>query len=128
MNDVLTDECLRRGLIAVKDGTIIGLPIRVPFQIQKKVGDKMRFAAKDGSMHPSQKQAFDAGQKVPDQVAPPADDAQGAPPIEDNPDAMQMVDQLKQMGYTADDVAQAMNDDGGQAPAGGAPLAIPGAQ
>lgn len=90
----------------------------------------MRFAAKDGSMHSSQKQAFDAGSPAPDAPADP--NQGGAPPIQDNPEAMQMVDQLKQMGYTADDVAQAMDADGGQAQAapaaGAAPLQIPGAQ
>ena len=54
-------------------------------------------------------------------------------PITDNPDAMQLVDQLKQMGYSADDVAQAMGDDD-QSQSGGdngamatkaAPLQIP---
>jgi len=53
-------------------------------------------------------------------------------PIESNPDAMSAIDQLKQMGYTADDVAQAMQDDqssasGCNAPGGSkAPLQIPG--
>lgn len=54
-------------------------------------------------------------------------------PITDNPQAMQMVDQLKQMGYTADDVAQAMGDeeqsqaggDGGKMATAAAPMQIP---
>lgn len=91
----------------------------------------MRFAAKDGSMHSSQKQAFDSGSKAaPAQSAAP-DDTQQPPPITDDPQAMQLVDQLKQMGYTGDDVAQAMDQDGGQdqsQQASAAPLQIPGAQ
>jgi len=54
-------------------------------------------------------------------------------PITDNPQAMQCVDQLKQMGYTADDVAQAMGDedqsqpsgDGGAMATKAAPMQIP---
>jgi len=34
--------------------------------------------------------------------------------IEDDPEAMQAVDLLKQKGYTAEDVARAMDDDGGE--------------
>jgi hypothetical protein len=83
----------------------------------------MQFPAKDGSMHPSQKQAFDAGSKP---AAAPSDD--GSQPITDNPEAMQCIDKLQQMGYTADDVAQAM--DSGQAQSGqqatqAAPMQIP---
>jgi hypothetical protein len=61
-------------------------------------------------------------------------DASSAPqPITDNPQAMQCVDQLKQMGYTADDVAQAMGDDDQSQPSGdggamatkAAPMQIP---
>ena len=66
-------------------------------------------------------------------------DKQAAPgstpqPIEQNPQAMQLVDQLKQMGYTSDDVAQAMGDgdqddqqqDSGAQATQAAPLNIPG--
>lgn len=56
------------------------------------------------------------------------------PPIEQNQQAMKLVDQLKQMGYTADDVEKAMGggddeqqqDSGAQATQA-APLNIPGA-
>ena len=56
------------------------------------------------------------------------------PPIEQNQKAMKLVDQLKQMGYTADDVEKAMGggddeqqqDSGAQATQA-APLNIPGA-
>lgn len=88
----------------------------------------MRFPAKDGSMHGSQKQAFDAGNKP---AAAPDASQQQPPQITDDPQAMQLVDQLKQMGYTGDDVAQAMDQDGGQDQSGqasAAPLQIPGAQ
>lgn len=53
----------------------------------------------------------DAGQtKPPEQMLnQPSDDAQqGPPPIEQDPEAMQCVDLLKQKGYTADDVERAM--------------------
>jgi hypothetical protein len=49
-------------------------------------------------------QADDADQQ--DQTQP--DDPQS---IENDPRAMQCIDELKQMGYTADDVAAAMGDD-----------------
>ncbi|MFP5230783.1 MAG: hypothetical protein ACLGXA_24465 [Acidobacteriota bacterium] len=56
--------------------------------------------------------------------------------IQDDPKAMQLVDELKQMGYTADDVAAAMGDDDqdqstgdGNAPAtGSAAIQLPGMQ
>ena len=94
----------------------------------------MQFKAKDGSSHPSQMKAYEASQKP---AAPPAADP-AAPPdapksIQDDPQAMQLVDQLQQMGYTADDVEQAMGggDDqaamqGGAAATAAAPLQIPG--
>lgn len=96
----------------------------------------MRFAAKDGSMHASQKAAYDAGSQSkapgkepagdPTDYATTDDGSQDQQSIEDNPQAMQMVDDLKQMGYTAEDVARAMDADGG----GAAPAApqIPGMQ
>jgi Holliday junction resolvasome RuvABC DNA-binding subunit len=68
----------------------------------------MRAMASDGSMHPSQKAAFDHGQKAPDPGTPKS--------ITDDPQAMQLVDQLVQMGYTPDDVAQAMEQDGQSTP------------
>lgn len=54
-------------------------------------------------------------------------------PITDNPQAMQLVDQLQQMGYTADDVSQAMDaedqsqggGDGGAMSTKAAPMHIP---
>jgi hypothetical protein len=83
----------------------------------------MQFKANDGSMHKSQKQAYDASQ-----APAPTDQPKS---IEDDPKAMQCVDELKQMGYTADDVAQAMGEDEQQPDTGAAatqaaPLAIPG--
>jgi len=64
---------------------------------------------------------------------PASTEQSGTPqPIDQNPQAMQCVDQLKQMGYTADDVAQAMggNDqqpggDGGTMATKAAPMQIP---
>jgi hypothetical protein len=55
-------------------------------------------------------------------------------PIEQNPKAMQLVDELKSMGYTADDVAQAMGEggqedeqqDSGAQVTMAAPMQIPG--
>ncbi|HZP06785.1 MAG TPA: hypothetical protein VFB43_17935 [Terracidiphilus sp.] len=56
------------------------------------------------------------------------------PPIEQNPQAMRCIDELKQMGYTAEDVERAMGggeeddeqqDSGAQATQA-APLNIPG--
>jgi hypothetical protein len=87
----------------------------------------MQFPAKDGSMHPSQKQAFDAGSKP---AAASSDDGSQPQPITDNPEAMQCIDKLQQMGYTADDVAQAMDADSGQDQSGqqatqAAPMQIP---
>lgn len=63
------------------------------------------------------------------EAAKPADDAQPKS-LESDPKAMALVDQLKQMGYSGQDVAQAM--DGGDQGQGGmeatkaAPMAIPG--
>jgi hypothetical protein len=66
-------------------------------------------------------------------TASAGDNSQSPQPIADNPQAMQCVDQLKQMGYTADDVAQAMGDedqsqpsgDGGAMATKAAPMQIP---
>ena len=88
----------------------------------------MQFKATDGSSHPSQMKAYDASQ----QSSAPADNAPKS--IMDDPKAMKCVDDLKQMGYTAEDVEQAMGgsdtDDqsqmGGQAATAAAPLQIPG--
>ena len=100
----------------------------------------MQFNAKDGSKHSSQMKAFDAS-KAPAAPAttpadPSADPTMDAPKsIQDDPQAMQLVDQLKQMGFTGDDVAQAMDGmgdqqastaPGGQAATAAAPLQIPG--
>lgn len=89
----------------------------------------MQFKAKDGSTHGSQMKAFQAGQAAPSD----ASQSDGSQPqsITDNPEAMQCVDKLKQMGYTTDDVAQAMDADNGssgQEATQAAPLQIPGMQ
>lgn len=70
-----------------------------------------------------------------DDQSQPADPSSSSTPqpITDNPQAMQCVDQLKSMGYTADDVAQAMGDedqsqpsgDGGAMATKAAPMQIP---
>ena len=100
----------------------------------------MQFKAKDGSMHGSQMKAFDAGSKPPaaapaDPTADPTQDAAAPKSIQDDPEAMQAVDVLKQKGYTPEDVEQAMDgmgDAAASAPPGGAaataaaPLNIPG--
>ena len=70
--------------------------------------------------------------KVPDiqsAADPDADNQQ--PKITDDPAAMKLVDQLQQMGYTADDVSEAMGGmdqeaSGGQEAAKAAPMQIPG--
>jgi hypothetical protein len=54
-------------------------------------------------------------------------------PIDQNPEAMQCIDKLQQMGYTADDVEQAMGGgddqqpggDGGKMATAAAPMQIP---
>jgi hypothetical protein len=65
--------------------------------------------------------------------ATPSDGSTAPQPITDNPQAMQLVDQLQQMGYTADDVAQAFDaesqsqggGDGGAMATKAAPMQIP---
>jgi hypothetical protein len=65
--------------------------------------------------------------------ASPAPNDTSQQPITDNPQAMQLVDQLQQMGYTADDVAQAFDaesqsqggGDGGAMATKAAPMQIP---
>jgi hypothetical protein len=97
----------------------------------------MQFKANDGSMHPSQMKAYEAGQKPAAPAMPGGDPGQGqAQPksIQDDPKAMGLVNQLQQMGYTGDDVEQAMMGAGQGAPgmdqgkeaAQAAPLQIPG--
>lgn len=108
----------------------------------------MAFKAKDGSEHTNMmtvnKRNASLAAKGPSSAPPSSpDDSSQAPddgsqqqvdpgPIEQNSDAMQLVDHLKSMGYTADDVAQAMNDDQSQAAPSGqqatsaAPMQIPG--
>ena len=90
--------------------------------------------AKDGTMYGSQMGANQRNASMPPSDDTPAPDAQPKS-IMDDPKAMKMVDELKQMGYTADDVEQAMGggDDQmqGSAPTGqeatqAASLAIPG--
>jgi hypothetical protein len=78
----------------------------------------MQFKAKDGSSHPSQMAAFQAGSK-------PAPDDQPKS-IMDDPEAMKLVDQLKQMGYGPEDVEQAMGGSDQDNAAAPAPLSIPG--
>lgn len=90
----------------------------------------MRFAAKDGSMHPSQKAAYDHGIKRP--KAPHVTEEHDSDKHND-PEAMQHVQALKDKGYTADDVAKMMGDGdsddmsamGGEA-VKAAPMQIPG--
>lgn len=85
--------------------------------------DGMKFG---GGMGANQRNASLSAKPAP--AAKPMDDQQPKS-IMDDPKAMQCVDELKQMGYTADDVAQAMGDaqmDGGQAATAAAPLQIPG--
>ncbi len=89
----------------------------------------MQFKAKDGSSHPSQMKAYEASQKPASDPTAPPDQPKS---IQDDPHAMQLVDQLQQMGYTAEDVEEAMNDvgdkgmQGGQEATAAAPLNIPG--
>ena len=60
-----------------------------------------------------------------------APDSSTPQPISQNPEAMECVDKLKQMGYTADDVEQAMGGgddqggDTGQMATGAAKMQIP---
>jgi hypothetical protein len=86
----------------------------------------MQFPGKDGKSYPSQMQA---SQSAPKPAS--TDSAQESKPsIQDNPQAMKCVDELKSLGYTADDVAQAMDDgagmDQGAEATKAAPLQIPG--
>lgn len=69
-----------------------------------------------------------------EQSQPDAAPSNGNPqPIENNPEAMQCIDRLQQMGYTADDVEQAMGGGDDQQPGGdggamatkAAPMQIP---
>lgn len=71
----------------------------------------MQFPGKSGKMYPNQMQA--SSDSAPDQSQPQS--------ITDNPDAMQCIDQLKSMGYTADDVEQAMGGGDDMQPAPSAP-------
>jgi hypothetical protein len=90
----------------------------------------MQFKANDGSSHPSQMKAYEASQKP----AAPASAMPDQQPksIQDDPKAMGLVNQLAQMGYSADDVAQAMDQsaggslDSGKEATAAAPLNIPG--
>lgn len=91
----------------------------------------MQYPSKSGKMFGSQKQAFDDGSSAPTDQGQQGDPSQPQP-ITDNPEAMQCIDKLQQLGYTADDVAQAMQSDSGQdqsqaaPPTKGAPMSIPG--
>lgn len=85
----------------------------------------MQFSGSDGSKHLSQMAAFQSGQK------PSPGGTGDKPSIQDDPEAMKLVDQLKQMGFTGEDVANAMDDGGDQMQSGAeatkaAPLQIPG--
>jgi Holliday junction resolvasome RuvABC DNA-binding subunit len=88
----------------------------------------MNFKANDGSNHSSQQKAYQASQKT----AASPDSSQDSQPkdITQDPKAMQLVDQLKQMGYTGEDVEQAMGgdqpQDQGQQATSAAPMQIPG--
>jgi hypothetical protein len=76
-------------------------------------------------------QSMDQSQSAPSPAA--GGDSNTPQPITDNPEAMKCVDDLKSMGYTADDVAQAMGDedqsqpggDGGAMATKAAPMQIP---
>jgi len=90
----------------------------------------MQFKANDGSMHPSQMKAYEASQKP---AAKPMGAGDAPKSIQDDPKAMGLVNQLAQMGYSGDDVAQAMDQAGGEASMDSgkeatqaAPLQIPG--
>lgn len=100
----------------------------------------MAFKAKDGSEHTNMMTAnranarFDARPKGAP-VSDPGSDSGQPKSIEDDPEAMQAIDVLKQKGYTADDVAQAMGGDdqsalmdSGSEATQAAPLQIPGMQ
>jgi Holliday junction resolvasome RuvABC DNA-binding subunit len=90
----------------------------------------MAFPGKDGKSYGSQMQAFQAKPAMPDAGADPAMDK---PPITENPEAMAAVDKLKELGYTGEDVEQAMGGaademDNGAEATKAAPLQIPGLQ
>lgn len=93
----------------------------------------MQFKANDGSMHPSQMKAYQASQSKPGAGLGSDTDAGSAKSIQDDPKAMQLVDQLQNMGYTAEDVERAMQGgepgqmDKGTEATQAAPLQIPGA-
>jgi Holliday junction resolvasome RuvABC DNA-binding subunit len=72
-----------------------------------------------------------AAKAMPDIQSANDPGADNQPKITDNPAAMKLVDQLQQMGYTADDVSEAMGGmdqeaSGGQEAAQAAPMQIPG--
>lgn len=88
-------------------------------------------AMKGSSDYRMQANTPDMSQSAP---SPAAGGGSSTPqPITDNPEAMKCVDTLKQLGYTADDVAQAMGDedqsqaggDGGAMATKAAPMQIP---
>ena len=59
------------------------------------------------------------------QPSAPSDPSSGPEPITDNPQAMKCIDDLKQMGYSAEDVEQAMQSEGQEATEA-APMQLPG--
>lgn len=75
---------------------------------------------------------MDSGDSSMKPTASSTPDGSAPQPIDQNPQAMQCIDQLKQMGYTADDVEQAMGGgddqvqgDGGAMATKAAPMQIP---
>jgi len=93
----------------------------------------MAFTAKDGSEHTNMMTANRANARF--DARPPAPAQQGGN-IESDPKAMALVDQLKQMGYTGEDVERAMGGaeeeqappPAAAAPSGGGnqPISLPG--
>jgi len=95
----------------------------------------MAFTAKDGSEHTNMMTANRANARF--DARPPEPAPQGGGDIMSDPKAMQLVDQLKQMGYTGEDVEKAMGDQEepqpesrpqSSAPSGGGnqPISLPG--
>ena len=80
----------------------------------------MAFPAKDGTKF-SNKDSQRTHDAMTSAKAPKAEEQQGPPPIESDPEAMQCVQILQQKGYTADDVEQAMGQSEGMEQGGGAP-------
>ena len=98
----------------------------------------MRFKANDGTMHRSQRDAYEHGQKASSVVTTTDDGGDEHGGIKSDPEAMQAIETLKSKGYSPEEVADCMRDDSYDeeaqpSPAGrqavkAAPLQIPGAQ